>query len=188
MFARLVTPTSIITPHKRNKNLPTTSPVWHITTQTQRGQAGDPAGKISISLYGIPYKVYKNCPRVLKLRTLMRITWAKQSIPSEWQRAVAVSIPKQQNAKTIEQFRSIALLNVEGKIFFSVMARRMTTYLTGNNYIDTSCQKAGVLGFPGCVELLPWFGIRFKAEGVLLSTLDVMKPLVLYTATLFFPE
>ena len=42
---------------------------------------------------------------------------------------MAVSIPKQQNAKTIEQFRSIALLNVEGKTFFSVMARRMTTYL-----------------------------------------------------------
>ncbi len=104
-------------------------------------------------LNGIPYKLYKSCPGVLKLLwTLMRITWTKQTIPSEWQRAVAVSIPKQQNAKTIEQFRSIALLNVEGKIFFSVMARRMTTYLTENNYINTSCQKAGIPGFPGCVE------------------------------------
>ncbi len=84
--------------------------------------------------------------------TLMRITWTKQTIPSEWQRAVAVPIPKQQDAKTIEQFRSIALLNVEGKIFFSVMARRMTTYITENNYIDSSCQKAGIPGFPGCVE------------------------------------
>ncbi len=102
---------------------------------------------------GIPYKLYKSCPGVLKLLwPLMRITWTKQTIPSEWQRAVAVSIPKQQNAKTIEQFRSIALLNVEGKIFFSVMARRMTTYLTENNYINTSCQKAGIPGFPGCVE------------------------------------
>ena len=62
------------------------------------------------------------------LWTLMRITWTKQSIPCEWQRAVAVSIPKQQNAKAIEQFRSIALLVVEGKIF--------TTYLMENNYID----------------------------------------------------
>ncbi len=49
---------------------------------------------------GIPYKLYKSCPRVLKLlRTLMRITWTKQTIPSEWQRAVAVYIPKQQDAK-----------------------------------------------------------------------------------------
>ncbi len=72
----------------------------------------------------------------------MRITWTKQTIPSEWQRAVAVYIPKQQDAKTIKQFRSIALLNVEGKLFFSVM----------NNYIDTSWQKAGIPGFPGCIE------------------------------------
>ncbi len=50
----------------------------------------------------------------------MRITWTKQTIPSEWQRPVAVYIPKQQDAKTIEQFRSIALLNVEEKIFFSI--------------------------------------------------------------------
>ncbi len=47
----------------------------------------------------------------------MRITWTKQTIPSEWQRAVAVYIPKQQDAKTIEQIRNIALLNVEGKMF-----------------------------------------------------------------------
>lgn len=38
------------------------------------------------------------------------------------------------------------------EIFFSVLAKRMTTYLLENNYIDTSCQKAGVPGFPGCVE------------------------------------
>ncbi len=101
---------------------------------------------------GIPYKLYKNCPGVLKLLwILMRITWTKQTIPSEWQRPVAVYIPKQQDAKTIEQFRSIALLNVEEKIFFSVMARRMTNYITENNYIDTSCQKARIPGFLGCV-------------------------------------
>ncbi|KAJ8376434.1 hypothetical protein SKAU_G00070140 [Synaphobranchus kaupii] len=69
---------------------------------------------------GIPYKLYKNCPRVLKLLwTLMRTAWTKLIIPSEWRRAVAVFIPKEQNSKTIGQFRSIALLNVEGKIFFS---------------------------------------------------------------------
>ncbi len=78
--------------------------------------------------------------------------WTKQTIPSEWQRAVAVYIPKQQDAETIEQFRSIALLNVEGNMFFFVMARRMSTYIMENNLIDTSCQKAGIPGFPGCVE------------------------------------
>lgn len=28
----------------------------------------------------------------------------------------------------------------------------MTSYLLANNYIDTGCQKAGVPGFPGCIE------------------------------------
>ena len=102
---------------------------------------------------GVPYRLYKNCPKVLEvLWHLSRTAWKKQLIPSEWQRAVAVFIPKEENSKDIGQFRNIALLNVEGKIFFSVLARRMSTYLLENNYIDTSCQKAGVPGFPGCVE------------------------------------
>ncbi len=102
---------------------------------------------------GVPYKLYKNCPKVLELLWyLMRTAWKRQLIPSEWQRAVVVFIPKEANSKEIGQFRNIALLNVEGKIFFSVMARRMTNYLLENGYIDTNCQKAGVPGFPGCVE------------------------------------
>ncbi|KAK0150885.1 hypothetical protein N1851_008007 [Merluccius polli] len=37
-------------------------------------------------------------------------------------------------------------------MFFSVVAKRMTSYLLENSYIDTSCQKVGIPGFPGCVE------------------------------------
>ncbi len=33
-----------------------------------------------------------------------------------------------------------------------MLARRMTTYLLENGYIDTNCQKAGVPGFSGCVK------------------------------------
>lgn len=44
------------------------------------------------------------------------------------------------------------MLNDEGKIFFSVLARRMTNFLLENGYVDTSCQKVGVPGFPGCME------------------------------------
>ncbi len=86
------------------------------------------------------------------LWNLLRVAWKNQVIPSEWRRAVTVFIPKETNSTTISQFRSIALLNVEGKIFFSILAKRLTTYLISNGYIDTSCQKAGAPGFPGCVE------------------------------------
>ncbi len=98
-------------------------------------------------------KLYKYCPGVQRyLWNLLRVAWKNQVIPSEWRRAVTVFIPKETNSTTISQFRSIALLNVEGKIFFSILAKRLTTYLISNGYIDTSCQKAGVPGFPGCVE------------------------------------
>lgn len=47
----------------------------------------------------------KNCPGVLQLLwILMRTAWTKQTIPSQWQREVAVFILKEQNSKTIEQF------------------------------------------------------------------------------------
>lgn len=99
-------------------------------------------------LNGLPYKVYKNCPQVRKiLWKLME----KQAIPTKWQKVVGIFISKEQNSTNISQFRTIALLDVEGKIFFSVLARRLASFLSNNCYIDTSCQKAGLPGFPGCL-------------------------------------
>ena len=100
-----------------------------------------------------PTSSVRTAPKVQDLLWyLMRTALKKQLIPSEWQRAVAVFIPKETNSIDIGQFRNIALPNVEGKIFFSVLAQRMTNYVLENGYIDTNCRKAGVPGFPGCVE------------------------------------
>ncbi|XP_050957201.1 uncharacterized protein LOC127158092 [Labeo rohita] len=48
--------------------------------------------------------------------------------------------------------RFISLLSVEGKIFFKIMSQRLMEYLLKNGYIDTSVQKGGVPGVPGCLE------------------------------------
>ena len=56
------------------------------------------------------------------------------------------------HSRGITNFRAISLLNVEGKIFFGIFARRMTTFLMSNHYINTSVQWAGIPGFPGCLE------------------------------------
>ncbi|KAL2078851.1 hypothetical protein ACEWY4_024595 [Coilia grayii] len=131
--------------HLFDAALPRLSEVEEVVQKARAASAPGPNG--------IPYKLYKHCPGVLKhLWRLLRVAWKNQVIPSEWQRAVTVFIPKEANSTTIGQFRSIALLNVEGKIFFSILAKRVTSYLVSNGYIDTSCQKAGVPGFPGCVE------------------------------------
>ena len=81
--------------------------------------------------------------------------------------ADGVYIPKEQNSTEINQFRPISLLNVEGKIFFSVMASRLTKYLTENGYKSTSVQKGGIPGVSGCLEhaAMVWEAIqRAKSE------------------------
>ncbi|KAK7886737.1 hypothetical protein WMY93_026358 [Mugilogobius chulae] len=102
---------------------------------------------------GVPYRVYKNAPGVLRvLWKLMRVVWQKEEIPTVWRRAGGVLIPKEKDSTTIDQFRHISLLNVEGKIFFTILARRLALFLEKNEYIDTTVQKAGISGFSGCLE------------------------------------
>ena len=66
--------------------------------------------------------------------------------------AEGVYIPKEKNSKNIGYFCLISLLNVDGKIFFTVLASRLSRYLLINENIDTSEQKGGVLGIAGCLE------------------------------------
>ena len=102
---------------------------------------------------GISYKLYKNCPGVLaELTKLLQRAWTEKIVPKEWCEADGIYIPKEKDSVGIGNFRPISLLNVEGKIFFGVIAQRMTAYLTANKMIDTSVQKAGIPGFPGCLE------------------------------------
>ncbi|XP_078665283.1 uncharacterized protein LOC144907786 [Branchiostoma floridae x Branchiostoma belcheri] len=102
---------------------------------------------------GVSYKLYKMCPKIRRLLwRLFRVAWKKGCIPRAWRRAGGVFIPKEKESTNIKQFRNISLLNVEGKLFFSILAKRMIAYLLANSYIDTEVQKAGVPGFPGCIE------------------------------------
>ena len=41
---------------------------------------------------------------------------------------------------------------MECKIFFSILARRLTSYMIKNHYINTSIQKGGIPGFFACIE------------------------------------
>lgn len=130
-------------------NLETGPPKWkEVESTVRRARSASAPGP-----NGVPYKLYKNAPDVLRyLWRLMRIVWQKGIIPKGWRRAGGVLIPKEKDATDIGQFRPICLLNVEGKIFFSVIARRLSTYLEKNKYIDTSVQKAGIPGVSGCLE------------------------------------
>lgn len=104
-------------------------------------------------LSGVPYKVYRHCPRLLeRLWRLIRVVRRRGKVAKQWRHAEGVWIPKEENASDIAQFRTISLLSVEGKIFFKILANRLTEYLLRNSYIDTTMQKGGVPGMPGCLE------------------------------------
>ncbi|GFO14034.1 polyprotein [Plakobranchus ocellatus] len=76
------------------------------------------------------YLLYKRCPNVLRwLHTMLRSAWNNLKISDQWMTAEGVYIPKEKNSNEINKFRPISLLNVEGKIFFSVMTSRRTKYL-----------------------------------------------------------
>ena len=133
-------------PTKRFSNKPPTlDEVKRVVTKARAKSAPGPNG--------IPYQLYKKCPRVLEwLHKLIISAWRNTKICEQWMTADGVYIPKEQNSSGLNQFRPISLLNVEGKIFFSVMASRMTTYLKQNDYLDVSVQKGGIPGIPGCVD------------------------------------
>ncbi|RXN17451.1 hypothetical protein ROHU_008023 [Labeo rohita] len=137
--------------HSPEYQMDISPPRWsEVKRIVQRARAASSPGP-----NGVPYRVYKNTPDVLRfLWRLMKVVWQKQAIPTAWRRAGGILIPKEKDSVDISQFRQISLLNVEGKIFFSVVARRLTAYLEKNHFIDTMVQKAGIPGFSGCLEHL----------------------------------
>lgn len=78
--------------------------------------------------------------------------WTKGTIPKVWWRAGSVVLPKERTSSNIKQFQQINHLNVEGKIFFSVVTQRIAKYLKQNNLIHTTVQKVGIPDFSGCLE------------------------------------
>lgn len=88
---------------------------------------------------GVPYLVYKRCPKLLhRLWKILRVIWRRGKVAQQWRSAEGVWVPKEEKSTIIEQFRTISLLNVEGKIFFSILSQRLSDYFLKNQYIDPS--------------------------------------------------
>ena len=68
---------------------------------------------------GVPYRVYKRCPEVAKLIFhYLRSMWVKSTISDTWREAEGVFIPKEEGATEVGKFRTISLLDLEGKLYF----------------------------------------------------------------------
>ena len=102
------------------------------------------------------------------------MAWKNRHISDQWMIADGVYIPKGQNSRDINQFRPVSLFNMEGKIFFAVLASRLTKYLLTNKYIDTSVQKGGIPGIAGCLELGNMIWEAIQKDKVNKKDLDVI--------------
>ena len=105
---------------------------------------------------GTPYKVYKKCKKTASLLfSIINAVRKSGKIPLCWRISDGPFIPKVDNPKedNISDFRQIALMNVEGKIFWALVQDRLYNYLVEDNkFIKTSAQKGSIRRVPGCWE------------------------------------
>ena len=102
---------------------------------------------------GIPYVVYKRCPKISKnLWNLNRTAFRNGFYPDSCRFFEGVYIPKGDGNFTPATGRPISLGNVQGKIYLAVLAKRLTQFAVDNGYVDLSVQKGGVPEVKGCVE------------------------------------
>ena len=105
----------------------------------------------------VPYKVYKKCSKLKAylLKLMLQVISEKQ-VPLKWRIADGLFIPKVDEPKVDQirsDYRQIALTNVEGKLFWSLVSEKLYGYLVfDNNIIDTSCQKGSIQKMAGCWE------------------------------------
>jgi len=104
-------------------------------------------------LNSITFLVYKKCPGVLRyLLKIMERVWKTCEIPRSWQCALVVLLSKSDVLDQPSEFRPIALLNAEGRLFFTLMQWRLSSYMLENGYIDTTIQKGFMKDIAGCIE------------------------------------
>ena len=104
----------------------------------------------------VPYTVYKKCPKIARfLFDIFCSVRRSGVVPLCWRLNDGIMIPKVDNpvADQIGDFRQIALLNVEGKIFWSMVADRLYNYLvTQNSFVSSKIQKGSMRKVAGCWE------------------------------------
>ena len=124
----------------------TWSEFWKVLKKTSNGSSPGPNG--------IPYVVYKTMPCCAKYLFMMLGNIIKhKKIPKSFGIAFIILIPKDQNSLDDPSlFRPIACLNVEGKVLWGILARRLIAFCRANGYLPGLLQKGFIPGLAGCIE------------------------------------
>ena len=111
------------------------------------------SNRSSPGLNGIPYLVYKKCPDIRRfLYWIFRRVWKEHTVPQSWKVGRQVLIPKSNDTSKPGLMRPITVLNVEGRLFFTLYQQRLCSFMIANHYMKAQVQKAFLPGVAGCVE------------------------------------
>ena len=102
---------------------------------------------------GVPYVVYKRCPRITHIVfQILSSLWDRKIVPLQWRFGESVLIPKTEDLSDPSKFRNITKTNTSGKLNMGILADKMLDYMVSNKYIDKSVQKGFLKKTPGCLE------------------------------------
>lgn len=102
---------------------------------------------------GIPYVFYKRLPSLHRyLHGIFIRVWTEGDVPVAWRVANMILLAKSKETHHPSLMRNIALSNVEGKLFFSLLASMLQSYMLQNSFFDGRSQKGFLPGVSGCVE------------------------------------
>ena len=100
---------------------------------------------VAVLVYQVQYLVHNNCNKLTRrLWHYLRVVWRKRCLAKSRMSAEDCFIPKEEDSSTLTQFRTMSLLNVEGKIFLAVVANRVTSFLMANQYINKFVHEGGI--------------------------------------------
>ena len=128
-----------------NLEEPTFNEFWKIVKRKRNSS--------SPGINGNLYSIYKSSKKIAYLLwELLCFIWEKCEVPKSWILAWIKLLETKDGCLSPEDIRPISILNVEGRIFFSLVEKRMSAYMTLNGYIKRWQQKAFMVEVAGCIE------------------------------------
>lgn len=83
---------------------------------------------------------------VRQLWKILRVMWQRWRVADQCRCPECIWIPKEENSKDTNPFRTMSLLSIEGNIFFSILSRQLSSFLVKNDCIDTSGTERQISG------------------------------------------
>ena len=101
----------------------------------------------------VPYLVFKRCPSLgPALLDLFNTCWRLRTVPPPWKKGLIPKADASNSPHLPSNFHPIALTSCIGKLFTTLLKDRWLQFMVGNNYLDTSVQKAFLPNISGCLE------------------------------------